>query len=112
MKVLPASENTWKFWCPGCNSAHVVSDAWQVDVEVATISPSVLVHSSKHLIDDSLTGDALTAPENITTSPQCHSFVTNGQIEFLGDSTHTLAGQTVELSDWDDVKGVGAHGEN
>lgn len=27
----------------------------------------------------------------------CHSFVTDGKIEFLTDSTHALAGQTVEL---------------
>jgi hypothetical protein len=27
----------------------------------------------------------------------CHSFVRDGRIEFLADSTHALAGQTVEL---------------
>ena len=27
----------------------------------------------------------------------CHSFVTDGKIQFLGDCTHELAGQTVEL---------------
>ncbi len=30
----------------------------------------------------------------------CHSFVTDGQIQFLGDCTHKLAGQTVPLSAW------------
>lgn len=103
MKVERAGENNWKFWCPGCDSAHVVSDAWEVDAEAATISPSVLVHSSKHLIDPELIGPGLTAPENIADSPQCHSFVTGGQIQFLGDSTHALAGQTVELPDWVDA---------
>lgn len=29
----------------------------------------------------------------------CHSFVTDGRIQFLGDCTHALAGQTVELAD-------------
>ena len=100
MKIERAGDNTWKFWCPGCDSAHVVSDAWQVDTETATIVPSVLVHSTKHLIDPELNGAALTAPANITTSPQCHSFITAGQIQFLGDSTHELSGQTVELPDW------------
>ena len=28
---------------------------------------------------------------------RCHSFVTGGRIEFLGDFPHTLAGQTVDL---------------
>lgn len=33
-------------------------------------------------------------------SPSCHSFVTDGRIQFLGDCTHELAGQTVDLPDW------------
>jgi hypothetical protein len=28
---------------------------------------------------------------------RCHSFITDGKIEFLSDCTHSLAGQTVEL---------------
>lgn len=100
MKIEQASENTWKFWCPGCDSAHVVSDSWEVSIDTATISPSVLVHSHKKLINPDLTGDALTVAENVTTTPQCHSFVTNGRIQYLGDSTHALAGQTVDLPDW------------
>lgn len=103
MKIETATENTWKFWCPGCDSAHVVSDSWQVNTETATISPSVLVYSCEKLINEDLSGDALTAPENVTTTPRCHSFVTNGQIQFLGDSTHALAGQTVEVPDWYDA---------
>ena len=31
----------------------------------------------------------------------CHSFVTDGRIQFLGDCTHKLAGQTVDLPDWE-----------
>jgi hypothetical protein len=30
----------------------------------------------------------------------CHSFVTDGRIQFLGDCTHALAGQTVDLPEW------------
>lgn len=30
----------------------------------------------------------------------CHSFVTEGRIQFLGDCTHALANQTVDLPDW------------
>jgi hypothetical protein len=100
MKIEPATENTWKFWCPGCDSAHVVSDSWQVNTGTATISPSVLVYSHQKLINEDLSGEALTAPENITTTPQCHSFVTNGRIRYLSDSTHALAGKTVDVPDW------------
>lgn len=28
---------------------------------------------------------------------RCHSFVTDGKIQFLGDCTHELKGQTVDL---------------
>lgn len=31
----------------------------------------------------------------------CHSFVTDGRIQFLGDCTHALAGQTVDLPEID-----------
>jgi hypothetical protein len=30
----------------------------------------------------------------------CHSFVVDGRIQFLGDCTHHLAGQTVDLPPW------------
>lgn len=79
---------------------HMVSDSWQVtDADgLLTISPSVLVYESKKLINDELELPDLVAPENITTSPRCHSFVKASRIEFLSDSTHKLAGQTVPLA--------------
>jgi hypothetical protein len=54
--------------------------AWEFngDVERPTLSPSLL----------------RTAPHK---SLVCHSFVRDGRIEYLGDSTHALRGQTVEL---------------
>jgi hypothetical protein len=30
----------------------------------------------------------------------CHSFVTDGRIQYLSDCTHAMAGQTKELADW------------
>jgi hypothetical protein len=88
-----------KFWCPGCNDIHIVSDAWQVTGvgESLTILPSILVYERQKLINEDLDWDVLLAPENITTAPRCHSFVRNGHIEFLSDSTHGLAGQTVVI---------------
>jgi hypothetical protein len=32
----------------------------------------------------------------------CHSFIREGRIEYLGDCTHELAGQTVDMPDWED----------
>jgi hypothetical protein len=37
--------------------------------------------------------------EGPDTQECCHSFVRDGKIQFLADSTHTLAGQTVDLPD-------------
>jgi hypothetical protein len=33
----------------------------------------------------------------------CHSFITDGFIQFLDDCTHPLAGQTVEIPDMNEV---------
>ena len=97
------TEFAFRWWCPGCDSNHVVPtdgpNAWSFDEnwEAPTLSPSVLVHSHKTLIDNMLEGDALTAPSNITATPQCHCFIRAGRIEYLADSTHGLAGQTVDM---------------
>lgn len=100
-KIIEAmTPDTYKFWCPGCNKGHCVSSSWQIDLSTDTLSPSVLAYSRNYLINPDLEGDALTAPENVGTTPQCHSFVRNGRIEFLSDSTHALAGQTVDLPEW------------
>jgi hypothetical protein len=91
------------FWCPGCQDVHGVTvDAgpvvwgWNGDLERPTFSPSVLVKGFgyPHGIDP--------APgETQKPGPTvCHSFVTDGRIQFLGDSTHALAGQTVDLPPW------------
>ena len=40
------------------------------------------------------------AGEHVEPRPYvCHSFVREGKIEFLGDCTHALKGQTVDLND-------------
>lgn len=94
------------FWCPGCDDVHGITVespngwSWNGDLERPTFDPSVKVMPHKTLIDATLDGDALTAPENVTTTPLCHSFVRDGRIEFLSDSTHALAGQTVDLPPW------------
>jgi hypothetical protein len=77
-------------WCPGCDDLHCASVEgtaqpqwdWNGDTERPTISPSILVRyptPEPH-------------PNNV-----CHSFVRDGRWEFLTDSTHHLAGQTVDV---------------
>lgn len=82
-------------WCPGCDDVHapaVVGDegdlpegpvwSWDRNLTAPTITPSIRVHYQK--------GD-------------CHSFITAGRWQFLEDSWHSLAGQTVPMvpvPDW------------
>ena len=74
----------WAFHCPGCNMKHVYDQRWTFngDQEQPTFTPSYLAHKNR-------------------TSPRCHLFVTDGQIKFLGDCTHELAGTTVPMVAYD-----------
>lgn len=89
------------FWCPGCNEGHAIStDRWGFngDLDRPTFTPSVLVQGVQWAADSGFrksTHDV--APGEPTV---CHSFVTDGRIQFLADCTHELAGQTVDLPEW------------
>jgi hypothetical protein len=97
------------FWCPGCKSMHAVDvnpGGWTFngDYDKPTFTPSVLVRGGHH-------APGWNGPECwCTFYPKhhpdaarkfvcsiCHSFVTAGHIQFLADSSHALAGQTVAL---------------
>lgn len=100
------------FWCPGCDGAHAVwvgkgaGPRWDYNdnPDAPTFTPSILVRGE--------TWSPPVTAENMdewkrSPWPQekvetiCHSFVTDGRIQFLSDCTHALAGQTVELKPWD-----------
>lgn len=91
---------SWAFVCPACKSVHQCTSGWTFNgnVDAPTFSPSILVY-----------GHAATpgAPIPVSERPRCHSFVTDGRIAYCTDSGHTLAGQTVELPEWDESKGLG-----
>lgn len=106
------SGNGLAFWCPGCDSAHAIThggDGWTWDgnVDRPTFSPSVLIRSG-HYIGRTEAGCWCTYNAEHPNEPapfkcgQCHSFVRDGQIQFLSDCTHALAGQTVPLPPWPD----------
>lgn len=88
------------FRCPGCNETHQVAvgdgpgPRWGFngDYDRPTFTPSILVTWS----------EPSDVPEEFDDTSKdrkfiCHSFVTGGQIQFLSDCTHSLAGQTVQL---------------
>jgi len=90
---------TWVLECPGCECQHMIWSgagprpvwAFNGDTEKPTFSPSLLV--TMGLKPDPVTHLAPKgAPKQI-----CHSFIRDGKIEYLGDCTHPLAGQTIDL---------------
>lgn len=94
-------------WCPGCDEHHAVKVntpggwGWNGCEERPTITPSILVRGTKTITDDE--AERILHGERIKPIPTvCHSFVTDGRIQFLGDCTHALAGQTVDLPDLDE----------
>lgn len=99
----------WRFFCPGCGEHHApIEGRWGFngDYERPTFTPSILVRGTKltelgeqqHLawID---AGCPKTDQVLDHVNTVCHSFVTDGRIQFLNDCTHALAGQTIELPD-------------
>ena len=91
------------FRCPGCGDTHAVPTtgpkAWGYNgsLERPTLTPSVLVRSG-HYAPHWKQGDGCWCGKDYGFSCYvCHSFVTDGRIQFLGDCTHALAGQTVDL---------------
>lgn len=91
MAAVANSPHAFLFMCPGCHKAHSIrtdpakSPCWQFngDMVKPTIRASVLVYEHRN--------------DSGYHQPRCHSFVTDGQIKFLGDCTHDLKGQTVPL---------------
>lgn len=94
----------WSVFCPACQSAHKFrKGVWTFsgNLEIPTFSPSMLVRGALR----SPTRESLDGSDGLYGV--CHSFVTNGKIQFLSDCTHTLAGQVVDLPDFAEMsKGV------
>ena len=125
-KLRNAEGGRLMFWCPGCDSAHSIAHGegpgprwgWNGNAERPVFTPSVLTwwDEPANLHDhDAMQRDLAEArrrreagEQNVkvpTVARRCHSFVgcngaQPGQIVFLSDCTHALAGQTVDLPDW------------
>lgn len=84
----------YSFWCPGCHTTHHITTSggntlWTVTNPEGepTVQPSILIRLPLPLRKGS----------RELVNFVCHSFVRNGQIEFLGDCSHHLKGQVVPL---------------
>lgn len=106
--VRPAEggKGAYAIFCPGCKNRHVIYTegptrwTFNSDPERPTFRPSLLMTWTS--------GDPPVTAENFDEYkknpwPQtdkhnvCHSFITDGQIQFLDDCTHELKGKTVPL---------------
>lgn len=105
-KKIEGTNGTYKFICPGCNEEHLIWTAPEKNSKVIpwgfngdenkpTITPSIKV----------------TYPANPEAKEEfkewreeriCHSFIKDGMIQYLSDCTHNLAGQTIELPEFEE----------
>jgi hypothetical protein len=96
------------FTCPGCGYHHSVrtegkppSWGWNGSLDKPTFTPSLLIRQGHFVrgLSREDCGFCKREARGGGKSPcgVCHSFVTDGRIQFLGDCTHALAGQTVDL---------------
>lgn len=105
-KLVALDKNYWPdggygHWCPGCGYGHEINvdvpnsvgAKWSFngDPKKPTFSPSInmrvnMPDMGKHYQPD-------------IKSTVCHYFIRDGKIQFLGDCTHSLKGQTVDLPD-------------
>lgn len=86
MKVQRTDDGRLMWWCAGCDEPHAIDGTWSFngDVDKPTFQPSVLVTGySRHSVER-----------------RCHTFVTDGRIQYLNDCSHSLAGQTLDMPEW------------
>ncbi len=84
-------------YCPACEEMHAFAvdtpfrngAQWSFDgnLDAPTFSPSVNITTGPYPSDDEKAG----------RTDVCHYFLKAGQLQFLGDCTHALRGQTVPL---------------
>ena len=97
-------EDYYLIECIGCGHGHVYDSRWTFngDLDKPTFSPSYL---SKHKHPKGYSNEN-PAPKGWAgeyVQEVCHSFLTDGKIQYLSDCTHEYVGQTLDLPDFDDL---------
>jgi hypothetical protein len=79
---------------------------WNGSVEAPTFEPSVLVRQGHFAYAEPRDHCWCTYNRDHPDAPapfkcfHCHSFVRDGEIQFLADCSHAMAGMTVPIPDW------------
>ena len=89
-KLLRKTTEGYLIWCPGCDQAHHLrvgqkdkpNWTFNEDPEKPKFHPSLMVRFAR-------------------SGRVCHSFIKNGEWQYLKDSTHQLAGQKVAIPLWE-----------
>ncbi|MDR5013480.1 DUF6527 family protein [Aeromonas veronii] len=112
--ILEKSGGMIFFECPGCSMLHGVNVeaegrprwGWNGSVDKPTFTPSIMVQfeQGEPPCTDLEMAEKIHRGEVVQTrvAKVCHSFVTDGRIQFLNDCTHHLAGQTVVIPPLED----------
>lgn len=92
----------YHFTCPGCKTVHAIGigpsyHSFNGNFEAPTFKPSLLCTWTQFEVAND--------PKTKPVDWRCHSYITDGKIQFLGDCTHALAGQTVEMFDIEEEHG-------
>ena len=103
------SDSVLRFYCQGCRNYHSVSHGagtgprwtWNGKLDLPTLQPSILVRCCRELTDVEFDEYQRSGnlPADAAEKIVCHSFVTDGQIQYLSDCSHALAGQTIPLQE-------------
>jgi hypothetical protein len=93
--------------CPGCRGWHGFNRVfnplpngarwtWNGDVDSPSFTPSMLEKCGPWP-EEFMVGRR---KAGLSEFDICHSYVTDGKIQFLSDCTHALRGQTVDIPEW------------
>ena len=107
---VPSRHPDFVFWCPGCKCGHAVwttkansgGAQWSFNgnMDRPTFSPSLLITRPEWhppVTPDNLEQWRANPWPQTQITKVCHSFIVDGQIQFLPDCTHELAGKTVPM---------------
>lgn len=106
-RVRDLGDGRLAFKCPACREDHVFritgAGAWDYNGNPwrPTLTPSILV-TGKHWLTDAELKRVMAGGKVKPKDKRCHAYITDGMIEFLGDSLHDMAGQTVQLPRYGD----------
>ena len=81
----PRGGTIYCFQCPGCGNYHPIEVpywTWNGSMITPTFEPSLLCNKD-------------------TPESRCHSFIRDGEIQFLSDRHHALKDTTLEIPDWE-----------